>query len=935
MSADQRDLGYAIYSRLEEAIRYWLQDRLLAVFGEQWQQQIPKAIYDRLANSQDPITSECEPCVFLDRSEFSDLKQIITFNGGYKKLVSTGNLTQGRMESLLDKGYELRCKIAHVNRYFSTFDLATLIDLTKEFLPVLDVHGLEVGRIVDIAVSSPEKISISIPLEFLQLNSSSAFVNNNLPSGDYRSDGGFVGRAEDSKKIQQMLLSNLDRVITISGAGGVGKTALAHYTCTQILEKEKRFDAIVWISAKEQVLTVSGIEDIEPTLHNYEDVLDSILQTLRWTDELQCLLSEKEEWVNLALNTGDRGILLVIDNLETVQDEQVMDFVKNVPHPNKVLITSRMGLGEVERRYPLKELLPQDAVALFRTVAREKGVESLAKLPNDVLLSYVQRMSNYPLAIKWIIGQVALGREINSSLVDLTSPDGDVAAFCFEHIFDRLLDDRCKMVLYALAAYERPVSQGILSHLTNFSNLQLDEAMRHLVIASLVVPNHSKRADSTIETRYELLPLTQNYLQSRLQQEPEVRRGISSRLQSVNHLIEEGTSATQQYRYNLKDLGAVTEEEKIAAACALNAYTRYQSGDYDGAVKGYERAMQIAPQFAAIYRNWARMESDAGYNEKADGLLKKAAQLSPTDPTIWFVWANVETQRGAYDSAFTYFTKALELGPQESPILSAFGELEKRRENFKHAHELLSLALAHAEQTHNQRQQLLCYTALADNHRRWAEKLFKQRHLDDGFKLLWQAEAWASDAIKIDPQDERSQHFYRKINLELGLALRKQKGDLKKAERHFLRALAATATQHTERRSNAIAHYNLACIYFQNRDIALAKKHHSLGLRIVPNPIAADYEALAADLAGDRITAKLLRIIPGRGFGLLECPDDPTQLIFLHINDISPRMTQAEFEGLRGSNFDFVQGFDKDGRRKAKMARLHKSSASTISKSGT
>jgi hypothetical protein len=75
-----------------------------------------------------------------------------------------------------------------------------------------------------------------------------------------------------------------------------------------------------------------------------------------------------------------------------------------------------MGLGEVERRQALKEMSRKDSVALIRIVAKEKGVDGIANLPDDILDKYAEKMCRYPLVIKWVLGQVALG---NCSLITI------------------------------------------------------------------------------------------------------------------------------------------------------------------------------------------------------------------------------------------------------------------------------------------------------------------------------------------------------------------------------------------------------------------------------------------------------------------------------------------------------------------------------------
>ena len=133
-------------------------------------------------------------------------------------------------------------------------------------------------------------------------------------------------------------------------------------------------------------------------------------------------------------------------------------------------------------------------------------------------------MSRYPLAIKWILGQVALGRDINAAMGALTSSTGDVAKFCFEHIFESFLNENARLVLYSLALYDKPLTRGIINHVANLEQSTLDHAIQDLTIASLIVPSQVKSNDEMIETRYELIPLTTNYIRAKLTTQPSIER---------------------------------------------------------------------------------------------------------------------------------------------------------------------------------------------------------------------------------------------------------------------------------------------------------------------------------------------------------------------------------------------------------------------------
>ncbi|HDZ19013.1 hypothetical protein LCGC14_1481750 [marine sediment metagenome] len=118
---------------------------------------------------------------------------------------------------------------------------------------------------------------------------------NNLPSADYDLDGGFVGRKNEIKEIKKKIYSKLDRIITIMGAGGVGKTALALEVAKRIVEDEKNpLRAIIWFSAKEEILTDIEIVKIEPSIKMSQAGTG---KNGGWTQDDVKTLIKDSEWV--------------------------------------------------------------------------------------------------------------------------------------------------------------------------------------------------------------------------------------------------------------------------------------------------------------------------------------------------------------------------------------------------------------------------------------------------------------------------------------------------------------------------------------------------------------------------------------------------------------------------------------------------------------
>jgi hypothetical protein len=146
-------------------------------------------------------------------------------------------------------------------------------------------------------------------------------VYHNLPHPDY---GTFVGREKELDQIHQLLLPyprSRYHVITIDGIGGIGKSALAlevahRYTRdVDVLPADERFEAVVWTSAKQTVLTAAGIIERRVELRRLDDIYAAIAVALERSDITQARPEERPAVVARAL--ARQRTLLIVDNLET------------------------------------------------------------------------------------------------------------------------------------------------------------------------------------------------------------------------------------------------------------------------------------------------------------------------------------------------------------------------------------------------------------------------------------------------------------------------------------------------------------------------------------------------------------------------------------------------------------------------------------------
>ncbi|MDG0794021.1 ATP-binding protein [Cohnella ginsengisoli] len=142
-----------------------------------------------------------------------------------------------------------------------------------------------------------------------------------------------VGRLGHKQKVLDSLDSkNRWWITSIEGLGGVGKTALASEIVWELYRSNK-FESIISVTAKTRELASSKIVALKPELVGIDSIVDAILETNGFHNELQSPLSDRVEIAKQILEMTES--LIFLDNLETVDDVRVFEFLKKFTTTNK------------------------------------------------------------------------------------------------------------------------------------------------------------------------------------------------------------------------------------------------------------------------------------------------------------------------------------------------------------------------------------------------------------------------------------------------------------------------------------------------------------------------------------------------------------------------------------------------------------------------
>ena len=606
MQLDRNRL-FALLGALEEDLRYIIEVHLLATHHEE---QILGQAYERAARR---LASDEHRDITQTRIvDYLDLGDEIGILQQWRRDLPAQ--TRDSMEGLSARLHQLvpiRNRVAH-RRPLLVDDCET----AEQILVQLDRDGFE-GPELKAALRNLRKDEGWAPTG--PIASTGARVLNNLPLGDY-DETGLVGRRREldklAKQLRELCSSRRGPVCTVIGPGGVGKTALVLQALHDMVNDEAcPYDLVSWVSLKAESLTARGVQSISDAILSVEQAVPALIEALDPSFEGTA--------AQLAHSLDGLTTLIVIDNLETVSGREVLDLIDSLPETVSYLFTSREGLGEVERRFPLGPLEENGALDLLRRFARARGLENFAKIDQIAGLDLVRQLGSSPLGLKWFVASVEIGKEPQ----DIVRHPEDLVRFCVGSVFGSLDDDSQKVanVLHILA---RPVTaQEIRLYLPNMSPDRLRASIhalnRRMLIRSDLV------AESISETFEATAPLS-DYLRFAAIVSPDEEGRIRDadveyRREEERHRLD---AATDPLRPNIVQGGP---EHRASVLLLRDALSQSKGGDVDGALSHIRAAERLDPEFWEISRVRAFIMSSAGRVDPATSSYQRAIELAPGD----------------------------------------------------------------------------------------------------------------------------------------------------------------------------------------------------------------------------------------------------------------------------------------------------------------
>lgn len=666
--------------------------------------EVRKKIIERFLNDNPGIDPHANLDSVLEYLDFQESYKIILAN---KKDVSPFIIKQIKsVVPQLDGICAIRNRVMH-SRPLLAGDFSTVYS----FVTIIIEKDSEWDSCRKTMMRLEEDPSFVFTLKIPEEHETDTVIFHNLPTPDF-DESGFIGRVKDSEEVKKLLLGN-NRVVSLIGDGGVGKSALILKVAYDILDMDEAcpFDAILWVTTKTTMLTPAGIQEIHNALHDYSGVIEKI------THNVGAPVKDNKKNIEEILEFLDQfNVLLIIDNLETVLEDEMRNFIREAQQKCKIAITSRVGLGELEFPRKLYGLTESEATILIREISKVRNSDELIKLSNAQLLKIAKQLHFNPLAIKWFLNSIDTGK----SPKEVLNNKNDLLNYCLSNVYEKL-SENAKLILSTILSARRSLNDAELNFLTDLTPTDMRIALNKLFVTTLAKREIPSGKDIS-ECFYSVTEFAKNYL---LLQHPPSRtfvQSINKKIKKIASGYQEANLSSNLNEFSFKALEIRNQNEKVIARYLQEALrlSRPKVKNYVEAIQRLDQAKGIVPNYFELYRVSAFIKSFKGDLLGAEEDYKIAIELEPDNARLLFFYSGfLMYQMDDIESAIPFSKRAYELRPDAPEAVMMYARCIGYYGEYEEAINLLQKIRSSVKITSLKSKRIIT-TLMIDFYRRWS-----------------------------------------------------------------------------------------------------------------------------------------------------------------------------------------------------------------------
>lgn len=663
--AATRNTCFAIISSIEEDFRTLILG--LADTNGRTEELLPTDVKDaalkrRTADQRmDSITSVVPSAELIQYIDFGDIAKIL--ESRVSKYNDSHKIWFTEVSRHLLSLTSARNRVCH-SRPLETQDLPNLFDFSK--ILVDRKTPFKFPKVALVLSRLKEEPGFVLTLQIPTYWRDKPRIHHNLPIPEF-DDTGFLGRKGDRLKLLTLLGSHYP-VVTVVGEGGIGKTALALRCLYDLLDDPSApYDAIVWVSLKTSMLTHSGVRELSGAITSTLGLLSEVARKLGMpVDHVQRPESDYIDEIVEHLELF--RTIVAIDNLETISAGPLRDLLIKVPPHSKLLLTSRVGVGEFEVRYPLQGLDEMAAVGLMRANAKILGVSELQKMDDGNLKGFARKLFFNPLLVKWFVASVGRGANLTSIVNKQSESFSDALSFCFENLFDRLGAPEREIVNCLASARKALTLSEVHYLLPSLSTQDAETALATLHNSSVVF----RSLDGGESFEYSLTESAATFISSLEPPTAEFFKKIQVGLRALRNILTDEAKRESRHDYdpNFFRAGA-SRDERICATYLRRALDYSRNSNYISARSELSEAKRLAPQSSEVWRISALIEQYSGELYKANEYFEQSISLNPNSTIARYCYSSfLITHMESYQEALDHLVVAEAIDPSAAPILT-------------------------------------------------------------------------------------------------------------------------------------------------------------------------------------------------------------------------------------------------------------------------